>query len=231
VVHGLTSEDSGLQGRCNLVKDQFLGYLKDRSKRLYRLATSTTSSHAHPTDNSSKTTKDIKSPSQITNNNDTIQKNETRGIAIVQLFLVQPGTVLVSVTTTSHTLPSSLTSKQIKGEKEKESTQYAAYGWSRPFPWERGLEGEIPTPPQSKNPPSRAYRKLDEILAVIGECPPPRSLVVDLGSAPGGWTYRLANDLVCLLVFISPLYSFLKLFFIFIDLSQKKKKIASMELI
>jgi 23S rRNA C2498 (ribose-2'-O)-methylase RlmM len=80
-----------------------------------------------------------------------------------------------------------------------ETQRGAGYGWSRPFPWERGLSGEIPTPPESKNPPSRAYRKLDEILAVIGENPSPRSLVADLGSAPGGWTYRLANDLVCII--------------------------------
>lgn len=208
LVHGVTSDDSGLQGRCSLVKEQFLAFLKERSKRLYRMTTSSTlpSQPSPETDNSSQNTKTAKNKTktptkETTKNNETAQSKEKDGtIAIVQLFLVQPGTALVSLSTTSHILPSSLTLSP--PSLLAHAPRYAGYGWTRPFPWEGGLTSEIPTPPESKNPPSRAYRKFDEILAAIGENPRPHARVVDLGSAPGGWTYRLAKDLVSILFFI-----------------------------
>jgi 23S rRNA (cytidine2498-2'-O)-methyltransferase len=41
--------------------------------------------------------------------------------------------------------------------------------------------------------PSRAARKLEEALAWLGLEPGPGELCVDLGAAPGGWTYMLAE--------------------------------------
>jgi 23S rRNA (cytidine2498-2'-O)-methyltransferase len=41
--------------------------------------------------------------------------------------------------------------------------------------------------------PSRAARKLEEALAWIGVAPGPGEICVDLGAAPGGWTYVLAE--------------------------------------
>lgn len=43
------------------------------------------------------------------------------------------------------------------------------------------------------NFPSRAARKLEEALAWLGVEPGPGELCVDLGAAPGGWTYVLAE--------------------------------------
>ena len=42
-------------------------------------------------------------------------------------------------------------------------------------------------------PPSRAYLKLWEALTWIGEHPSPGARCVDLGAAPGGWTWVLAT--------------------------------------
>ncbi len=42
-------------------------------------------------------------------------------------------------------------------------------------------------------PPSRAYLKLWEALTWIGERPSPGACCVDLGAAPGGWTWVLAS--------------------------------------
>lgn len=42
-----------------------------------------------------------------------------------------------------------------------------------------------------KNPPSRAYLKLWELLTVYGVKPEPGQKVVDFGSCPGGWTWVL----------------------------------------
>jgi 23S rRNA (cytidine2498-2'-O)-methyltransferase len=41
--------------------------------------------------------------------------------------------------------------------------------------------------------PSRAARKVEEALAWLGVAPGPGELCVDLGAAPGGWTYVLAE--------------------------------------
>ena len=42
-------------------------------------------------------------------------------------------------------------------------------------------------------PPSRAYLKLWEALTWIGEHPSPGARCIDLGAAPGGWTWVLAS--------------------------------------
>jgi 23S rRNA (cytidine2498-2'-O)-methyltransferase len=41
--------------------------------------------------------------------------------------------------------------------------------------------------------PSRSFLKIEEALAVFGEAPGPRDTVVDLGAAPGGWSYAAAR--------------------------------------
>jgi len=41
--------------------------------------------------------------------------------------------------------------------------------------------------------PSRAARKIEEALAWLGVAPGPGEVCVDLGAAPGGWTYMLAE--------------------------------------
>jgi 23S rRNA (cytidine2498-2'-O)-methyltransferase len=41
--------------------------------------------------------------------------------------------------------------------------------------------------------PSRAARKIEEALSWLGVAPGPSELCVDLGAAPGGWTYVLAE--------------------------------------
>jgi 23S rRNA (cytidine2498-2'-O)-methyltransferase len=40
-----------------------------------------------------------------------------------------------------------------------------------------------------RRPPSRAYRKLEEAFMWLGAEPRPDELCVDLGGAPGGWSY------------------------------------------
>jgi len=46
---------------------------------------------------------------------------------------------------------------------------------------------------ESKVPPSRAYLKLWEVFTVHGVKIPEKSIVVDLGSSPGGWTWVLSD--------------------------------------
>jgi 23S rRNA (cytidine2498-2'-O)-methyltransferase len=43
--------------------------------------------------------------------------------------------------------------------------------------------------PDDPRPPSRAYRKLEEAFLWMAAEPRPGALCVDLGAAPGGWTY------------------------------------------
>lgn len=51
----------------------------------------------------------------------------------------------------------------------------------------------IPLREEKVGPPSRAYLKLWEAFARIGDYPTPGSRVLDLGSCPGGWTWALAK--------------------------------------
>jgi 23S rRNA (cytidine2498-2'-O)-methyltransferase len=57
-------------------------------------------------------------------------------------------------------------------------------GWDL-SPWPAGV---VPVA-EDRRPPSRAYRKLEEAFAWMGAEPRPAELCVDLGAAPGGWTY------------------------------------------
>ncbi len=143
VVHGLTNTENNLQGRCNLVKEHIITELKNRYKRIYKRIITTNA-------------KNLDSQNRI---------------GVIQLMLVAPTSLLVSVS----------------------STMQGNTGWELPLPWEFG---QPPTPATSKLPPSRAYVKLDQIIALFGRQPKSGELVADLGSAPGGWTYRLAVDLV-----------------------------------
>lgn len=52
-------------------------------------------------------------------------------------------------------------------------------------PWPAGVH-RLPADPAA---PSRSYLKLEEALELLGATPRPRERVVDLGAAPGGWTY------------------------------------------
>jgi 23S rRNA (cytidine2498-2'-O)-methyltransferase len=57
-------------------------------------------------------------------------------------------------------------------------------GWDlSPFP------GGIAEVADDRRPPSRAYRKLEEAFLWLGDAPGARDLCVDLGGAPGGWSY------------------------------------------
>ncbi len=67
-------------------------------------------------------------------------------------------------------------------------TVLAASHCSSPFP-----HGEAKFVEDRRGPPSRAYLKLWEALTVIGQRPAPGEVCVDLGSAPGGWTWALAQ--------------------------------------
>ena len=59
-----------------------------------------------------------------------------------------------------------------------------AGGWDL-APWPSGLAPVV----EDRRPPSRAYRKLEEAFLWMGLAPSPGQLCVDLGGAPGGWTY------------------------------------------
>jgi 23S rRNA (cytidine2498-2'-O)-methyltransferase len=67
-------------------------------------------------------------------------------------------------------------------------TMLAAAHCTSPFP-----NGEVHFVEDRLGPPSRAYLKLWEALTVIGERPQPGEICVDLGSAPGGWSWALAR--------------------------------------
>ena len=53
-------------------------------------------------------------------------------------------------------------------------------------------DGEVRFEEDRENPPSRAYLKLWETFTLFDRTPRPGELCVDLGSAPGGWTWVLA---------------------------------------
>ncbi len=64
----------------------------------------------------------------------------------------------------------------------------AAPHCSSPFP-----DGVITFQENKTVPPSRAYLKLWETFTLLGKYPAPGDLCVDLGSAPGGWTWVAAS--------------------------------------
>jgi 23S rRNA (cytidine2498-2'-O)-methyltransferase len=68
------------------------------------------------------------------------------------------------------------------------NTVLAAARCTSPFP-----NGEVQFVEDRSGPPSRAYLKLWEALSLIGRRPQPGELCLDLGSAPGGWSWALAQ--------------------------------------
>jgi 23S rRNA (cytidine2498-2'-O)-methyltransferase len=68
------------------------------------------------------------------------------------------------------------------------STVLASARCASPFP-----NGEMRFVEDRRGPPSRAYLKLWELFTRLGEAPAPGARCVDLGSAPGGWTWALAR--------------------------------------
>jgi 23S rRNA (cytidine2498-2'-O)-methyltransferase len=54
-------------------------------------------------------------------------------------------------------------------------------------------DGEVRFVENKIDPPGRAYLKLWEVFTLLGARPEPHELCVDLGSAPGGWTWVLAS--------------------------------------
>ncbi len=55
------------------------------------------------------------------------------------------------------------------------------------------VNGAVKFEEDRQGPPSRAYLKLWEALTRIGRWPGPGETVLDLGAAPGGWTWALAQ--------------------------------------
>jgi 23S rRNA (cytidine2498-2'-O)-methyltransferase len=55
------------------------------------------------------------------------------------------------------------------------------------------VNGEVRFVEDREGPPSRAYLKLWEALTRIGRHPLPGETCLDLGAAPGGWTWALAR--------------------------------------
>jgi 23S rRNA (cytidine2498-2'-O)-methyltransferase len=67
-------------------------------------------------------------------------------------------------------------------------TVLAAPHCTSPFP-----NGEVHFVEDRTGPPSRAYLKLWEALTLIGRHPQPGEICLDLGAAPGGWSWALAK--------------------------------------
>jgi 23S rRNA (cytidine2498-2'-O)-methyltransferase len=55
------------------------------------------------------------------------------------------------------------------------------------------VNGAVRFEEDREGPPSRAYLKLWEALTRLGHWPGPDETVLDLGAAPGGWTWALAQ--------------------------------------
>lgn len=69
---------------------------------------------------------------------------------------------------------------------ENDNTLWLSADCSTPFP-----DGEIQFNENKTDPPSRAYLKLWEFFTLHKIAPKPGETCVDLGSAPGGWTWVL----------------------------------------
>jgi len=69
-----------------------------------------------------------------------------------------------------------------------EATVWASARTSSPFPGADPLLVE-----NKEDPPSSAYRKLQEALVLSGQWPGPGQRCLDAGSCPGGWTWVLAE--------------------------------------
>lgn len=66
-------------------------------------------------------------------------------------------------------------------------------GPDRLFAARQGLFGGQRRMADDPQAPSRSYLKIEEAFAVLGEGPREGELVVDLGAAPGGWSYSAAK--------------------------------------
>lgn len=66
-------------------------------------------------------------------------------------------------------------------------TLLASARCSSPF-----ANGEIHFVENKTEPPNRAYLKLWEVFTRTGKAPGPQDLCIDLGGAPGGWTWAIA---------------------------------------
>lgn len=64
----------------------------------------------------------------------------------------------------------------------------AAARTSSPFP-----NGEVHFVENKTDPPNRAYLKLWEVFTLLQTYPKPGEICLDLGSAPGGWTWVMAS--------------------------------------
>ena len=60
-------------------------------------------------------------------------------------------------------------------------------------PWKRVPLGHYEFTEDKTNPPNRAYLKLWEAFSFIGVCPQPGEVCLDLGAAPGGWSWVLGT--------------------------------------
>jgi 23S rRNA (cytidine2498-2'-O)-methyltransferase len=69
-----------------------------------------------------------------------------------------------------------------------ETTVWASSRSSSPFPGGDPLLAE-----NKDDPPSSAYRKLQEALVLLGDFPKAGQVCLDAGSSPGGWTWVLAE--------------------------------------
>ena len=54
-------------------------------------------------------------------------------------------------------------------------------------------DGEVQFVENREDPPGRAYLKLWEVFTLTGRTPAPGELCIDLGAAPGGWTWVLGR--------------------------------------
>jgi 23S rRNA (cytidine2498-2'-O)-methyltransferase len=68
-----------------------------------------------------------------------------------------------------------------------ETTVWASAQTSSPFP------GGDPLLEDREDPPSSAYKKLQEALLLLGRLPRPGERCLDAGASPGGWTWVLAE--------------------------------------
>ncbi len=68
----------------------------------------------------------------------------------------------------------------------EENTLWASPNCRNPFP-----QGTPPLMENKSDPPSSAYAKLQEALLYYGKTPQPGDFCLDLGAAPGGWTWVL----------------------------------------
>lgn len=68
-----------------------------------------------------------------------------------------------------------------------ETTLWSSSRTASPFP------GADPLLEDRAEPPSSAYKKLQEALVLLGRWPEPGQLCLDAGACPGGWTWVLAE--------------------------------------